>query len=195
MVQFAPVRPTWENLTLIGTPAEDFLSGGYGNDRIRGLADGDHLHGYTGDDFIFGGDGPDEIKGGAGNDHLEGGNGKDRLWGGQGDDYVHGGAGDDKIAFHLGDTIIGGTGGDAFRINPDKDGYTEATLRMDGGDNGLFVQDFDAYHLGPITQHGDRLFFDIELDGAQDGTLHVVLADADFTGSAAAYVESFIFEV
>lgn len=199
MVQFAPPAMTTLDMLLYGTPAEDFLSGGSGDDRIYGLAGPDHLHGFQGDDFIFGGDGNDEIKGGTGKDHLYGGAGKDRLWGGQGADFVHGGDDPDKILGHYdGDTIIGGKGADAMRFNFAKEsGHAGASIRMDSADR-LFLQDIDAYHVGPISQRGDRLTFDIHVENAGDAReadLHVVLADAHFTGNAGVYVDSFIWVV
>ena len=199
MVQFAPPAMTTLDMLLYGTPGEDFLSGGSGDDRIYGYAGPDHLHGYTGDDFIFGGDGPDEIKGGVGNDTLYGGAGKDRLWGGKGADYVHGGDGNDKIVGHFdGDIIIGGKGADAMRFAfSTESGHAGASLRMDSADK-LFLQDIDAYHVGPISQRGDRLTFDIHVENAGDAReadLHVVLAGAHFTGNAGVYVDSFIWVV
>ena len=179
MVKFSPPADTARALNLRGTPFEDFLSGGSGDDIIRGLAGPDHLHGYTGNDRIFGDDGPDEIKGGFGNDHLEGGAGDDRLWGGKGADYVHGGDGDDKIVGHPdGDTIIGGKGVDVFRFNDWTNGG-EASLRMDAADKGVFLQGANSYDLGPITQAGDNFTFDINVQSdAGDSTIHAVIAGA-----------------
>ena len=156
MVQFAPPAMTTLDLILYGTPGEEFLSGGSGNDRIYGYAGPDHLHGYTGDDFLFGGDGPDEIKGGVGNDHLYGGAGKDRLWGGKGADYVHGGAGADKIVFHPdGDTVIGGKGADNLRISMiDTGGH--ATARIDGLDH-IWLEGVTGYTVSDLVTDGARL--------------------------------------
>ena len=185
MVQFAPPAMTTLDLILYGTPGEEFLSGGSGNDRIYGYAGPDHLHGYTGDDFLFGGDGPDEIKGGVGNDHLYGGAGKDRLWGGKGADYVHGGAGADKIVFHPdGDTVIGGKGADNLRISltPDDIGGGHATARIDGLDH-IWLEGVTGYTVSDVVTDGARLeAFTLALDfDGRAATLDVFLNAATGT--------------
>jgi Ca2+-binding RTX toxin-like protein len=60
-----------------GTPGNDVLTGGSGNDEF---------HGGDGDDILDGGDGNDLLFGDWGNDILLGGNGADSLFGGMGDD-------------------------------------------------------------------------------------------------------------
>ena len=62
----------------IGSRFDDFLRGGPGRNKLRGLG------------------GPDEIHGGSWDDALFGGRGHDRLWGGADDDGAVGGAGMDN---------------------------------------------------------------------------------------------------
>ena len=62
-----------------GTPNDDTLSGGSGNDIINGLAGNDTLYGNDGNDTLNGGAGADALYGGAGNDVLNGGPGNDTL--------------------------------------------------------------------------------------------------------------------
>lgn len=68
------------NLLLIGTSANDTLTGGKGNDTIRGVA---------GDDVLYGGEGTDYLEGGLGNDKLYGQVGVDSLLGGAGNDTYY----------------------------------------------------------------------------------------------------------
>jgi len=84
------------------------ISGGEGNDAIRGYGGNDYLEagsgndvvlGYGGGDFLAGGDGNDELGGGAGSDILQGDSGDDVLDGGMGDDTLEGGDGSDVYVF------------------------------------------------------------------------------------------------
>src|SRR5262245_40791611 len=71
------------NERLKGTRFADTIDGNAGNDRILGLA---------GDDTLIGGLGNDRVFGGRGNDTISGVQGNDRLWGGNGDDTITGDA-------------------------------------------------------------------------------------------------------
>ena len=64
-------------LALLGTLANDVLTGGAGNDAIDGLDGNDTINGGQGDDLLFGNAGNDRLAGGAGNDRLDGGAGYD----------------------------------------------------------------------------------------------------------------------
>lgn len=70
--------------------ARNTLSGGSGDDAVRG---GDR------DDRLFGGDGNDGLLGHDGDDRLNGGAGKDYLNGYAGDDILRGGADADRFSF------------------------------------------------------------------------------------------------
>ena len=82
------------------------LTGGNGNDILRGGSDSD---------VLIGGGGNDSISGGSGNDLLRGDSGNDRLWGESGNDTLIGGGGNDSFNGNGGnDVLIGGSGEDNF---------------------------------------------------------------------------------
>jgi hypothetical protein len=91
-------------LNLTGTPSDDVLIGGRGNDVLEGRG---------GDDVLFGRGGADLLRGGNGNDTLIGDGGRDTLVGGRGDDLLFGGAGRDTAVFS---DAIGNYG---FEVLPD----------------------------------------------------------------------------
>jgi Ca2+-binding RTX toxin-like protein len=132
---------------LIGLAQADYISGGNGNDWLRGDTYGeppegltifgdiiygdsgiDYIWGAGGDDIISGGsdgdiiqsnDGLDEISGDEGNDILAGGNHNDTIMGGDGDDFITGdGYFDyDPIEFYLDHT------GTSINYSYDESGY------------------------------------------------------------------------
>lgn len=123
----APVLGTNANETLTGGAAEDKLAGFGGNDRLEGLGGNDLLAGFDGNDSLFGGADNDALLGGAGNDSLDGGAGKDVLVGDDGADTLLGGDGNDAL--------IGGAGADSL-VGGDGDDYLvadAADVRADGG--------------------------------------------------------------
>ncbi|MFK7817790.1 MAG: choice-of-anchor Q domain-containing protein [Planctomycetaceae bacterium] len=89
------------------------LSGGLGDDRIRGTAAGSILRGGSGNDALTGSDGDDTLIGGQGRDRLTGEGGNDLLLGGRGVDTL---IGDDAVNKKVGvDVLIGGGGSDTLR--------------------------------------------------------------------------------
>jgi Ca2+-binding RTX toxin-like protein len=91
------------------------VTGGAGDDVLRGTASRDALRGGPGDDRLVGGRGRDELDGADGDDVLLLGPGRDNGDGGEGDDRIDGGPGADDIAGRGGaDVIRGGTGADAI---------------------------------------------------------------------------------
>jgi hypothetical protein len=76
-------------LRLTGGPGDDYLRGKRGDDVLDGRAGNDTLDGQEGDDQARGGRGNDLIYGGPGDDWLSGDRGNDTLWGGQGADIFH----------------------------------------------------------------------------------------------------------
>ena len=66
--------------TYTGTPGNDTLLGGPGDDIVDGLAGNDHLFGNEGNDSITGGADDDHLWGGLGNDTLDGGDGSDAVY-------------------------------------------------------------------------------------------------------------------
>ena len=85
-----------------------FVTGGPGNDRIRGSSLSEKLMGGAGNDYITGGPcdadileggpGSDTLIGGPNDDILRGGSGNDRLFGGRGNDQLFGGPGRDRLS-------------------------------------------------------------------------------------------------
>jgi Ca2+-binding RTX toxin-like protein len=117
---FDPIIGTSANDTLSGSASADKIDGRAGDDTLNGGAGNDELDGGDGDDTLFGGAGSDQLYGGSGNDILDGGEGADRMSGGIGDDsyYVdnasdvvaeNAGAGDDivysTVSFVLSDNV------------------------------------------------------------------------------------------
>jgi len=116
---------------IAGTPFNDFLDAGdgddteygdAGDDTLIGNAGADHLYGEAGNDLLYGGTLPDFLDGGIGNDIIHGGDdadvligdaGNDRLYGENFTDELHGGAGDDYLDGGAeADVFFGGTGQD-----------------------------------------------------------------------------------
>ena len=107
---------------IYGNRGNNYLSGGGGNDIIRGYnlltasnytaMTGDHTldainnNSTAGNDTLDGGAGNDSLQGGDGNDLLLGGAGDDTLWGGVGDDTLDGGAGNDILDGYIGRNTI-----------------------------------------------------------------------------------------
>jgi hypothetical protein len=84
---------------------DDVLSGGAGNDTLRGNDGNDRLYGEAGSDEIRGDAGNDALDGGADADRLFGDAGTDTLNGGAASDFLDGGAGIDYIPANDGDYI------------------------------------------------------------------------------------------
>jgi hypothetical protein len=93
------------------------VTGGAGNDRIRGSTLSEKLLGGPGNDIISGGGcDADELDGGPGNDKLTGGPNDDVLRGNAGNDHLFGGRGDDQLFGGPGrDLLVGGPGRDVTK--------------------------------------------------------------------------------
>lgn len=100
---------------LTGGPGDDFLRGAFDKDTLKGGSGADELIGDEGNDSLAGGGGADILNGGAGADILRGkagddillgGGGSDRLEGGADDDFIDGGRGHDRVAGGAGNDII-----------------------------------------------------------------------------------------
>jgi Ca2+-binding RTX toxin-like protein len=94
-----------------GGAGNDTLTGGRGNDDLRGDGDYDWIFGGAGDDTVSGGSGSDWLYGGFGDDELDGGGGYDRLYGGDHWDRLIGGDGDDELYGESGRDMLFGGGG------------------------------------------------------------------------------------
>ena len=131
-----------EDQVLIGTPYEDTLSSGAGDDAIQGLGGDDSLSGLEGADDIEGGFGNDTLDGGAGNDILLGGYNADSLYGGEGSDLLEGEHGDDTLKGGEGDdSLSGGDGNDRVLGESGDDTLQggDGTDRLNGGDGDDFI--------------------------------------------------------
>jgi Ca2+-binding RTX toxin-like protein len=96
---------------LRGLECNDLIYGGGGRDTLYGNTESDTLFGRRGDDKLFGGQGADQLQGGFGLDQLDGGLGRDRLGGGRGSDRLRGRKGDDVLRGDVGNDSIDGGGG------------------------------------------------------------------------------------
>lgn len=129
----------------VGTPGNDNLTGtplygGDGDDTLTGGAGQNLLRGEAGDDSLVGGGAFDDLHGNMGDDTLMGGGGGDWVVGGQGADSLFGQAGDDAVLGNLGgDTVNGGAGNDVVRGGQGNDmvvgGYGDDYLAGDRGDD------------------------------------------------------------
>ena len=114
----------WQQLSKLGTAADDSLTGSVYSDDIKGLDGNDTLSGLDGDDSIDGGNGIDTIHGGNGEDTIVGGDDDDNLYGDAGDDILEGGNGNDLIQGGAGaDILTGGPGDDALQGGDGDDRY------------------------------------------------------------------------
>ena len=124
---------------LLGTGADDLLTGGVFADRLLG---------WGGNDTLIGGNGADTLNGGIGDDRLEPGYGDDSAFGGLGNDTIvdtaggnnllQGMAGDDHITAGNGfDTLAGQAGNDTLNA-----GYGADNLYGGIGDDVLNGGDF-----------------------------------------------------
>jgi hypothetical protein len=73
------------------------LTGGNGDDVLRGGPARESIGGGPGSDTVRGGAGDDGLDGGGGDDDLAGGPGDDRIWDWSGRDSLSGGPGDDRL--------------------------------------------------------------------------------------------------
>jgi Ca2+-binding RTX toxin-like protein len=101
-----------------GTGGDDTLYGhDLVNDEMSGGAGNDLLRGMRGDDALYGGAGNDTLLGQKGDDLLYGGEGNDALCGGNGDDELYGEGGNDTFRMSLGaDVLDGGAGADSMNF-------------------------------------------------------------------------------
>jgi Ca2+-binding RTX toxin-like protein len=119
--------------TVVGTPDEDVIYGGTGDEKLTAQGSSDYVYGDIGNDLLRGGTGNDVLQGGAGDDVLRAGTGQNLLDGGAGDDLIFGGPGASFIAGGAGnDTIKVGAGSDVISFNRG-DGWDTVIGGGDGG--------------------------------------------------------------
>ena len=107
------------NDTLVGRGGDDTINGNEGNDTIIGGNGNDFLFGNFDNDSISGGAGEDSVFGGFGDDTISGGSGIDFLNGDDGNDDIAGGRGDDNLFGNTGDDELNGGSGNDFIIGGD----------------------------------------------------------------------------
>ena len=112
---------------LYGTPRNDVIAGGGGDDMIIGRGGADRLAGEQGDDTLVGSSGADRLTGGDGEDALFGDAGTDRLVGGRGEDRIRGAGSNDTILAQDGSR-------DRIRCGPGRDRVVADRLDVIAGD-------------------------------------------------------------
>ncbi len=93
-------------VSIEGTPNDDKIRGGDGDDEIDGKNGDDIIYGKNGDDKLDGGNGDDILYGDEDDDELDGGKGDDELIGGPGSDKLKGGSGADLFVCDGDDKVI-----------------------------------------------------------------------------------------
>jgi Ca2+-binding RTX toxin-like protein len=176
-----------------GNEGNNMLRGGLGVDYIYGMLGNDYLEGGSGDNTLDGGEGDDSLYAGIGNDVLIGGDGNDQLladsgagdenpqggadfvFGGAGDDFIEDGGGADFVDAGSGNdtlgvyywganTIIGGAGGDYYRIDDRDDNDVIVESSADNLDDDSVI---GSAGRDTLDIHTDRL---IDLDQAPQGS-------------------------
>ena len=164
-----------DNIITITDSSHALVSGGDGNDRIRGSLGNDTINGDSGNDIIFGYDGDDRLNGGIGNDSVHGGNGNDTLWGESGDDRLNGGDGNDVLFGGQGtDYLVGGKGADTyvFSLGEGKDTITDNV----GEHNALqFGQNISVndLHIDAITDVRGNTDWKITIKGSEGDSITI----------------------
>ena len=144
------------------------MSGGEGDDVVKG---------NKGDDVVSGDRGDDVVKGGKGNDFVSGGKGSDLVRGNIGNDHLRGADASSTRGSGEVDQLSGGSGADVFYLGDKTGAYY---LDLDSGIVGYaYISDFDlkdklAFH----RTKGIRIIRDQKLDGI-DGYGSAIYQDQD----------------
>ncbi|MFZ4566747.1 MAG: peroxidase family protein [Prochlorococcaceae cyanobacterium] len=137
-----------EHVVLGGTPSNDRLATGEGDDTVHGDEGNDSLEGGAGNDFIFGGAGNDILSDSFGDDNIKAGDGHDvilnaggaldLLFGGDGSDAIFGGEGDAETFAGLGNDFVNAGTGLNVVFGNEGDDWIEGGASADllQGDNG-----------------------------------------------------------
>lgn len=182
------------NIITITDSSHALVSGGDGNDRIRGSLGNDTINGDSGDDVIFGYDGDDRLNGSIGNDSVHGGNGNDTLWGESGDDRLSGGDGDDVLFGGQGtDYLVGGKGADTyvFSLGEGKDTIVDNV----GEHNALqFGQNISVndLHIDVATDVRGNTDWKITIKGSEGDS--ITINDQFVSGKTDAVIDTFRFD-
>ena len=166
------------NDLLFGTPFDDFLFGGAGDDIVVGLPGNDRIFGEAGSDFLIGGLGNDVVDGGAGNDLIFGEDsrtdpndgGKDVIRGGDGIDVIFAGGSNDTVFGDNGNDVINGesgrdilNGGDGSDVIDGGDGNDRlfgdsGNDLLDGGSGSDSINAEDGDDVAHGGRGGDTIF-------------------------------------
>ena len=147
-----------------GTPKDDVIMTGAGDDNIQSYAGDDLIYSGPGDDEIRSGPDNDLVYAGLGDDYVLSGSGEDVVYAGSGDDYVSAGDGNDLVYGESGDdrlygddgndTLYGGSGNDVIKGERGNDflhgGDGEDELHSWGGNDFMFGgADTDYFIIRP----------------------------------------------
>jgi putative iron-regulated protein frpC len=164
-----------DNIITITDSSHALVSGGDGNDRIRGSLGNDTINGDSGDDIIFGYDGDDCLNGGLGNDSVHGGNGNDTLWGESGNDRLNGGDGNDVLFGGQGtDYLVGGKGADTyvFSLGEGKDTIVDNVGEHNALQFGQNISVNDLY-IDAITDIRGNIDWKITIKGSEGDSITI----------------------
>ncbi|MDX2147454.1 MAG: sulfatase-like hydrolase/transferase [Planctomycetota bacterium] len=137
---------------ILGTSANNTLTGTSGGDRICGL---------EGDDTISGSGGADLLSGGPGRDSLSGDGGNDYLAGGRDDDTLEGGAANDRLSGDIGrDMLNDGAGDEIYLIRqialPD---FSDDTVSDAAGSDIVWIHDIENAGAGRYAVQPRQLVY------------------------------------
>ncbi|GKY89225.1 hypothetical protein STA1M1_30940 [Sinisalibacter aestuarii] len=135
---FVLVPGTPASETLLGSSADNHITGEGGNDRLFGKGGANWLEGGIGNDRLFGGGANDILSGGDNNDFLRGGGGADFIDGGNGIDRASWNASSEGVTVNLalGTGAGGSASGDLITNVEEMEGSDFAdNLTGDDGDN------------------------------------------------------------
>jgi hypothetical protein len=134
LVKAGVIQEVW------GSPFDDIITGGSGDNVIKGGAGIDKITGGFGNNTIDGGPGSDIITGGLGNNVIQGGSGDDTITGGPKDNTIDGGGGTD--------TFFAGHGNNRFVVTATDLG----TITVSGPANGYYnILDFSNFGPSGVT--------------------------------------------
>ncbi|MBO6899570.1 MAG: type I secretion protein, partial [Shimia sp.] len=149
---------------------DDVLTGGAGNDSLRG---------DRGNDVLSGGDGRDYLSGASGNDTLDGGAASDRLYLGAGSDVASGGSGADTFIFRS-DDLDGSQDSILDFSTTEGDRLDLRRLDLGGSEN-----EYLAWFASNVTAVGDDV--SVQLDN------NTTLLLEDAADQLATLYDSFVF--
>ena len=163
-----------------GGPLREVIWAGDGHDTVRGGGNDDRLYGEGGVDQMTGEFGNDVVDGGIGNDVVYGGGGNDTVIGGGGNDDVHA-AGNPEL-FDVGgsideegsDILIGGLGSDRYIFSGSAQGQYVIHEAPNRDRDSVSFAGYGANGTGPGLDRGAALQHDRQhptrqLDGHRGG--------------------------